>query len=101
MVREVSVKLPRIAGQSGGSAKAIAFQDLPSRAVATYQMVSPEMKGAVSITLLGMALGDGVDLEIYSFAEIADLVDEWQDASLELGGASENEDAEVDWSELL
>lgn len=101
MVREVDVTLPGIGGDQGAVVKAIAFQDLPGRAVGTFHAVEPNLRGTVGLGLLSLAVGDGVDLDIYTYSELTEMFDRWQDASLDLEDGSGESVAEVDWGGLL
>lgn len=104
MVRQVEVSLPRVAGMSSGTVQAIAFQDLPGRAVGTYHAVPPQLKGTVGMGLLSLAVGSGVDLEVYGYEELQDMFERWREASDELGNAasdSEESYTELDWGDIL
>lgn len=89
---------------SSGTVQAIAFQDLPGRAIGTYHAVGPELRGTVAMGLLSLAVGSGVDLEVYGYEELSDMFRRWKHASDELGDAdpdSEESWTELDWDELL
>lgn len=106
MVRQVEVTLPRVAGLRSGTVKAIAFQDLPGRAVGTYHAVGAELKGTVGMGLLSLAVGSGVDLEVYGYAELISMFNRWVDASESLdedeaAGADASWSSELDWNEIL
>lgn len=104
MVRQVEVTLPRVAGMSSGTVRAIAFQDLPGRAVGTYHAVGPELKGTVGMGLLSLACGAGVDLEVYGYEELTDMFVRWREASSALDDAdpdSEDSWSELDWGDIL
>lgn len=104
MVRQVEVTLPRVAGMSSGVVQAIAFQDLPGRAIGTYHAVPPGLKGTVGMGLLSLAVGSGVDLEVYGYEELQDMFVRWKLASDELaesGDDSEESWTELDWGDIL
>ena len=89
---------------SSGAVQAIAFQDLPGRAVGTYHAVGPDLKGTVAMGLLALACGSGVDLEVYGYEELTDMFVRWKLASDELAESDEDSEesyTELDWDELL
>ena len=93
-----------MAGLSSGVVQAIAFQDLPGRAIGTYHAVPPQLKGTVGMGLLSLAVGSGVDLEVYGYEELQDMFERWKDASDSLSeSAPESEDSwtELDWGDIL
>lgn len=89
---------------SSGAVQAIAFQDLPGRAVGTYHAVSTELRGTVGMGLLSLAVGSNVDLEVYGYEELTRMVERWMEASAELDNAdpeSESSWTELDWDDIL
>ena len=104
MVRQVEVTLPRVAGMSSGVVQAIAFQDLPGRAIGTYHAVPPQLKGTVGMGLLSLAVGSGVDIEVYGYEELQDMFERWREASSLLEEAdpdSVESWSELDWGDIL
>ncbi|UDL16034.1 hypothetical protein QEH42_gp184 [Microbacterium phage Pumpernickel] len=87
-MEEIKMVIPTV-----GTVSVIPLQDLPVDHVTMWKVAPEEMRSLIGWKLFGLAAGAGVDLDLLSYSEAEEVVEDWKRQSMLLGElrASEKE----------